>query len=235
VRSGRLPALASDLVPFADGRVALTGSIATSGRIGYPVHLLTAKSELDRSFGTSERFHPIDSRGVVERSLSPAMHSPGTVWVGWRNQYRIELWDTTGRRLRAIDRKPEWFVPWATENAGGLDRERPQTTLLAVQEGRDGVLWTLSVVPDQAWRPDPAPRRRERPAKDNYFDTVKHIDYVLEAIDLRTNAVLATRRVPDHMLAGFVRGARDVRLFGKRQLASGIIVIDVWKLSLGQS
>jgi hypothetical protein len=83
--------------------------------------------------------------GDCGERLFRASRTPGLVWSGPQNMYRLELHDTLGKLVRRIVREVEWFEPWGGEGSRQRDDSpvgmfrRPR--MFGVSETEDGILW----------------------------------------------------------------------------------------------
>ena len=65
-------------------------------------------------------------------------------------EYRLEQWDTAGRRLKAFLRRPPWFQPYDTLLARSPEYP-PSPVVAAIREDRAGRLWSTVLVADSQW------------------------------------------------------------------------------------
>ncbi len=142
-------------------------------------------------------------------------------------EYRIEQWDTAGRKRQEIVRRSDWFRPHRrapTYRPG----EVPPPRLNAIRQDRSGRLWTLSTVADPDW--ESAFERSDRAQEGVEFsgDLNRYFDTVIEVIDLAAGRVLASRKVDDYLIVF----ASDDLVVSSRLTAEAIPKIDIWRVRL---
>lgn len=117
--------------------------------------------------------------------------------VRWVGTYRIELWDAMGRHLMTFQRETSWFPDNDTWHQPDPDHP-PNPHVMAVwpDAERPEVLWIATSVPDRRWRE--ALGRSQRAEGQVYYpvlDQERAYDTMIEAIDLSSGVLLASRRV----------------------------------------
>jgi len=189
-------------------------------RMGLPLHVLEPDGTIVRSFGAVEHLHvsrETDMNGF--RAVAPVRDHPARVWSARRNAYTIEQWDTTGRHLLTIVRRPDWFEPWL-EPRRSTHPEPPKPYLSEVWEDSLGRLWVWILVADprwEAWRPGARVRTDEE----------QH-DVILEIIDPVAGRLLASIRTPGPLH----RMLTDGLSMTERQDESGYVFKDIWRVSI---
>ena len=115
--------------------------------------------------------------------------SEGVLWVAPRNAYELANYSVVGPKFeptnRVYRRQAEWFQPWTERSPDG--RPRPSIMQIAFGPEDPTLLWVAISVADAEW----APRRPQRSSKE-LIDS--QYDSILEVIDVKSGAVLATRR-----------------------------------------
>lgn len=218
IRSRALPIAfqVRSAVAVADGELLLQGSIRTPDRVGYPFHLWTNR-------GLSSFGRPIDpyvhNAYDSERRITRAGSS--TFWSSQVTRYVLELWSKGEQRQRVLERKVPWFAPWSPTD--GSDRPsgsppRPTVGAISVDSVTDQ-MWVLLRVPMQG-QASTAPTRPDGPAT-----FARQVDAIIEVIDLRTNQVLVSQRVPS-VFNGFVAPGMLAEL---RQGDDGEVAVHVWQ------
>jgi hypothetical protein len=170
----------------------LNAILPTADRAGYPLHALRRDGRLD-SFGAEIPEYRGDLAYLNVRRLAPGEGS--TVWAAAVHEYRIELWNDEGTKVREFRRDVEWFRPWDGPARGSPGDVPPNPETHAVWLDGD-FLWVMIRVPQQNWRPLPGGRRTaeggarfvDGQERDLVWDTM------IEIIDLRRNEVVATKR-----------------------------------------
>jgi hypothetical protein len=194
------------------GDLIASGTVATRDAVGYPLHRVGIDGEVRASFGSdAPRVGP-----GLDPDLRKLARTPGGVWAGFLQRYRIERWTLEGRRELTLVRDAPWFEPYA--RARPAPGEPPRPTLMALREDARGRLWTLVRVADPAWERatvypvDSALRRRDPVAQ---YDLAELYDTIVEVFDVRCGTLLLSERLPmlvagflddDHLLEWRVRG-----------------------------
>jgi hypothetical protein len=135
-----------------------------------------------------------------------AARTPGLIWSGPQNIYRLEQHDTLGKLIKRITREVAWFEPWGGEterrdNSGPLDMFAVPR-FFGVGEADDGTLWTHVVglydTPREQLMIQP-----DRPeGQAALFNLIKTR---IEAIDPTNNQVLGSMNMP-HLTLPLGRG-----------------------------
>jgi hypothetical protein len=180
-----------------------------------------------RSFGSRTAIYRPDAPYLIQRALHAI---PGTgVWIAHRTQYVLEFWHDTHDLDAVLVRDADWFRPYLerANNAGPDDPPRPYlrdvyvrgdtaVTLISVASREFGqLLEPRDTTPEGmvVWDYDPCER---------LFDTV------IEHIDILRGTLLHTTRVNECL----ERFLPDGRVVGRREVAGGVPVLDIWSLHL---
>lgn len=70
--------------------------------------------------------------------------TPGSIWSGPLNTYRVENHDLSGLLLRRFVREVSWYPPWGLREIQAPDIvvELGRPRLVGVRQGGDGIVWT---------------------------------------------------------------------------------------------
>ncbi len=181
------------------GHIVANIHFADSPRVGVPVHVIDRNSgTILASFGRDDD-ETFDSRaawaGWREIAVSPA----GTIWTARRNAYRLEEWDAHGRKLRSLERRVNWFVPYSVRTRLS-PTEAPQPHVERIHMDSDGRLWVFIAVPAADWRRSVV-ARRPSPGILPGFEPVSLsgiYDTIVEIIDTSSGSVIASARLADY-------------------------------------
>jgi hypothetical protein len=221
VRASPYPANTVQHVHLPDGRMIVSARITSPDKIGLPLHLLSPLGEIVNSFGSEAPSVPAGSSNVSQmRALSPQPGRPDVIWAVHSTRYEIEQWSISGRLLLRMVRQAEWFEPWLRHEPGVV---RPQVIQARVDSLRR--MWVWALIPDSSGR-GPVATVGSRPSLYAQFNA--RYDSVLEVIDLASGRLIAAHQTAE---PGFTIVADDVML-SQRELASGHIVRDVWKVRI---
>ena len=187
VRTQRLPNFPS--FALDDGRFVVTDQLE-SGRGERPLLLMGKDGALVGSFGPEIPSGRPPQRLFERRLGAPARD--GGVWAVAPGRYTLERWDAATGALRAsIPIHTAWFAETAAWPAD--ERVRPPAVIESLWEDRDGLVWFLIRVADSHWKP------RAQPNVERAVDAVEYdqtYDWMVEVVDPRSGAVLASRRYP---------------------------------------
>ncbi|HYW09515.1 MAG TPA: hypothetical protein VE913_21315 [Longimicrobium sp.] len=204
-----------------------SGTVATRDGIGYPLHFLSPKGDVVRSFGTdSPDVSP--SAPPSLRKLAPA--GAGRFWAGELTRYRVERWTADGRRDAVIEREVPWFPAYA--RMGQQRGEAPKPLLMAVRQDSAGRLWTVVRVADPRWseaRAAPVDSSLARRSPLAPYDLNQIYDTVVEVFAPGCTRPAASQRFPQ-LFAGFLD---DRHLVEWRVLnANAPARLGVWRIEL---
>lgn len=209
------------VVPFAvsrllSGTLMMNGSIATAERIGFPLHLMDTSGAI-RSFGTLNPVLRPGATALGMRKLWPS--SQGGVWVAHASRFQFEHYDVTGRMTGHWSRPVDWFLPHDGSQLLGPEEKPPSPRLSAIAEDAQGLIWILVAVPDPRYREAFAthmgPGRIDIVNRDLLSDTI------IEIYDLRAGALLATKRIPQALLAVIGQDGNGLQAVGEKRTEMG--------------
>lgn len=185
----QLPGGIRKWTPLSGSMIAVSGNIPTRGSSGFPLHLLD-RGTLRFSFGDDTTTFGRGQVSAFNRHLAPALH--GHIWVARRFPYRIELFSSDGKFLRAISRDVSWFPDKEYVSVGGPQVAPPPPQITGLFDDQKGGLWVYLLVPDAEWRPGHretirsgvhAGDTRPETVLDPFFDTI------IERIDAASGGV----------------------------------------------
>lgn len=229
VRTTPVPQFAEAAIT-GDGRLLVTGSIATRESAGLPVHLVASNGTILRSFGDDDML--VTARGNerrrLYRSITPARG--GGYWVSPMTQYTIERWTDKLTHESTFKRAVDWFPPLPLDAVlGSPEVQRPHTLLRSVWEEPSGVVLVNIGVAAVNWRPTAVESGGESTVTP-VSELGKYIDTILEAVDPRAATVLATLRVRG--ILGQV--GNGPYLWSVRHGANGSVAVDVLRMEYVQ-
>jgi hypothetical protein len=179
-------------VVLANGAWLLQGLVNSHAGIGLPFHTLPKFADTLHSFGAvpGEQFI---WRSVYDEMRRLAVVGDTVLWSARLPHYLLEQWNINGTPLKVIERKADWFTPWTwtpgRETDVRIAPPDPHVSGLAVDSA--GLLWVAVQIRDTAWKPG---QRSE--AAVSTAEYARSIDTMIEVIDPRRPALLASRRVP---------------------------------------
>lgn len=156
-------------------------------------------------------------RDCNRRNLRSA-RTAGQVWAFLRNRYYIERVDLGGAVLSRLTRRAEWFPPLERDNRD----DGTEARFSSLYEDASGLLWIFVSVPENRAGANQPDRAVPTPA-----DYERRWATMVEVIDPRTGALLASRRFPQ-MLGAIAGGGA----FTMDELADGRVVYRVWDLRI---
>jgi hypothetical protein len=194
-----------DALVVSESLSVVNGRITTREGAGHLLHAQDHSGRIIHSFG--------ETQGGYRADVSPNVHvrrlaktSSGDIWAAHRTRYQIDQWSVDGQLRRTIVRNATWFPPHLDQRTRTPEPNHPpQPHVMAVREDDQERLWILIQVADTGWAG--AVRSAETLIRPEGRSTLlvqdRAYDSVVEVIDLRTGALLASRRF-DQFLSAFV-------------------------------
>jgi hypothetical protein len=142
-----------------------------------------------------------------------------TVWVAYRDRYQLERYSWVGSLLSTIRRVAPWFEEYRPSS------DPPRTVVSDVVLDSLGYLWVLTTVLEDDWRES---LERAREDRDPVGVNDRVWDSIVEVIDPRGGAVVARRRLDQHMQRFPAPGV----LFSYAETDVGVPQISLWRLRL---
>lgn len=179
-----------DVLP--DGRLVFNSVFYSAESAGLPLHLISERGRLVRSFGAVDQAYRADDQIGLARQIAA---TESGVWSAPLHDYRIELWSLNGDLVKTLDREVDWFESTEFEKGRGVRRDKPPRCQVAeFRIDERGLMWTMVWVPDPEWKESIYVTKDERGGErllanhDDYHDTV------IEVIDPETGRVLVSQR-----------------------------------------
>ncbi len=174
-----------------DGSGVFAAFIPTPQLAGYLLHDLDAEGSRTRSHSLSRLPFREDLRDLFDRDVSLSTDA-ARYWVNHRREYAFAHCRFGTESCRLYLRPARWFpapsmIVW-TEVMG---TQPPPPQMWGVSQDSQGYVWSLTWVADERWR---SAVKLETRTEYRIVDFDRYYDTILEAIDPRTNAVVARRR-----------------------------------------
>src|SRR5688572_825976 len=200
IHTWNLPAsVAWDAVAVQNGMVVL--NVNPEPRPPSAPLVLVDSTGIRKSFGGDAGIVPGEDRPYLAwRKLSPSRE--GGVWSIPINEFRLEAWSFAGKKLKEIVRKPPPFERWLSPVAPGSGRPS-QSSVSALQQDDDGLLWVLLRVPDPRWRGTVEEVQTPEGKTTVPTDPNDVYDTLVEVIDPASGTLLVSQRLQVD-LRGFV-------------------------------
>jgi hypothetical protein len=181
-----------DALVYNDTTIVINAVDLRRDRIGPLAHVVTP-SGIISSFAADPEGYRFDLEFAASRLFA---RSPSGIWIAERTRYRISEYTVDGQQRQNIERRVPWFEPHVT-SPGKPGRNGPAAFIIDIQE-QGGLLWVMIAVADRNWRAatEGTSARQAYSNENGYFDTI------IEVLDSRTGAFVASTRV-DEFLAGF--------------------------------
>jgi hypothetical protein len=193
---------------------------------GIPLHVVGPGGRVLRSFGENREGYRYDLGAAMMRYLAPA--GPSRVWSAYASEYRIERWHVTGQLELAYRRETAWFDKPNYRGVYPDPSQPPDPWLIGVQQDGDGLLWVAVLVGDPEWHEGVLPEKNDEGTYFSTPDPTNFQDTMIEVIDPRTHAVIATTRV-DFVVKSFID---DQHLAAYRESDVGVPTVEVWRFSV---
>lgn len=196
--------------PLRGDSLLLSGYSTRPGLFGMGAHVIGPDGRRVRSCGAPDGPIMAEAPNRVERRL--AVENSGNVWIASQQEYRIELWNMSGRRLSTLSTN-EWFEP---ETPPAESPSPPRAQLVSLQQDAEGLLWVqLSVPGDEWWRA--VVRDRSQPHGWRTVDRQLWTERLFDVIDPESGRLFARRQSP----------GRFTRLFGTSEALVGRAELDM--------
>lgn len=218
------PAVVSPVL-LSDGKQTRTG--IRPPMVGLPPRLLSWDAVPVAEFGP--RFAQSQAREGMG-AFAPA--DSGRIWYANGVRYEIKLVGRDGKTVRTLARNVSWF-PVDTSNGGFPWVTPPPTSIRAMSQDREGLLWVLIDRANKDWAkhrpPSPPIMRPGMPV--SMMPTIRLDEIwecVLEVLDPVTGALIASTE-----LGGDVRRFVAPRtLYQQAEDSTGLITLQIWKAAL---
>jgi hypothetical protein len=197
----------------------------TPSGAGYPLQLVDLDGRIVRPLGAVLPEYLPNEPYRYQRPTSESAEGT-TVWTIGRGDYLMELWDTTGNRLAALQRDVDWFEPYVRGRDPSPTGPPPLPAVGLFTADSLENLWIAVRVPSDNWREV----MLSDPNWEYDWGTVQRMrDWILEVIDTRTGDLLASQRLEDVEAALFV--GEDL-LVAYREDGLGYPFLDVFQLQI---
>jgi hypothetical protein len=223
----RLQSTSAPAVLMTGGRIATNMDTRQGHSLGPVLQILTPDGAILHAFAEEARTFTrwVDSWWAM-KTLGPSRDG---FWSGTMAfEYRVEKWDSGGRLVRRLLRRPSWFLPYDTLTAATPERA-PTPYLMRVREDANGLLWTTLQVADSQWAEgfDSNPVRGEGGVMHyRVRDAEKVLDSYIEVIDPRSGQLVLSRRF-DGRFSYLINDS----LVGKSiELANGAPAVEVYQV-----
>jgi len=216
-----------ELDEMENGRLVMAEDSHRGPQLGLPLHYLEGGKRV-LSFGAEPEEYPGRYSDLMWRSLAPS--PDGTLWTSRMTQYLLEQWDSTGRRLRAIERHIRWFEP---HSEFGIDFDDPSKEpgpgVRGLRVDEAGRIWVAVHTSDRRWKDALGQvegmygRQTTGSTDDNVY-----MDTMVEVIDPVENTLLASARFDPALR--LVAGTSYAWAY--RQDERGYPFVDLYRLTL---
>ncbi len=135
----------------------------------------------------------------LKRHLAPRNQT--SFWSLHGTDYRIDLWNTSGRLIESLYRDAPWFERRTMRSSAHLTP--PPGELKGLAADPDGLLWVLLSIADPEWMgyDFPAVESGSYPGRNRHLEDGVY-DSVLEVVDPSLGAVIARAQYDDYF-SGF--------------------------------
>lgn len=215
-----------------DGSGVMAAIVPSSGLIGFTLHAFDTHGVRTKSFGLSALPYREDLRELFVRELARGVAN-GSFWEAHRREYAfgrcVQGQDVCRLYTRSVSwfPKPDLMNPWDHDIVGDHPPP-PPARLVGVSQDDPRYVWTVSRVPDAAWR---SGVRIGTQQEYQVTDANRFFDSIIERIDLVERRVVATTRI-DEAIWKFV-GPDDA--FYYKEDARGVGKVEVVRFQLAGS
>jgi hypothetical protein len=207
------------------GNIAISGSISTREKAGFPLHFLSSTGVVFRSVSPGT---PMSLGYVALQAELIARAAAGGFWSVDQDRHVIRHWDSQGQIIGELRNRPSWFsdrTPYPTVVSMS---EPPLPQVVAMRERRNGHLLVLSLVAGRHWKSglqQRVGRFGKRVATVEDFD--KYVDTMIEDIDSTTGRATASRRL-DGFFPYIVDDSEIAHVVPSPHSSSA--VVEIWRL-----
>ncbi len=179
-----VPVQMGDGLVLRGDTMVLAEPISNRDAFGLPMHLVTRDGIRVRSFGSDDR--TVDPQFITPQLRLLAPNSDSSFWVGRRDRYRIELWNTAGVMERALEPEREWF-PRMVADPGDPAIVRPTTQMLGISRDVHGHLLVLIIRAPEDWKAvKPVDGQSDPP------EWITRYELVVEVLDEETGVLMSS-------------------------------------------
>lgn len=208
-----------ELLP--DTTILINGVIPTPNGVGRWVHAWHPTSGILWSLADDQELY---RRNTELRPL--AVDGEG-VWVAWGfDRYEVSRY-VDGHLQRRLRPTRTWFEDYKVQPPprGGSNDDmsvvwRPKARIWDIHV-TNNILWVIGSTADPRWRESRV---------DGWYNASRYIDSIIEAFDVRTGALLASRRVDDEV--SFFESFIDDGLLAGVELYEYGATVSVWEVNL---
>ncbi len=176
-----------------DGRMVVNEHQRTPAGAGYPLQVVDREGQIVRPLGSVRPEYRLGEPYKYQRPTSVGADG-ATVWTIGRGDYLMELWDTTGNRLAALQREVEWFEPYVLGRDITPNGPPPLPAVGLFSADGAGRLWVAVRVPSDNWR---AVMLADPDWEYNWGTVQKMRDWILEVVDAGTGDLIVSQDLPD--------------------------------------
>ena len=208
-----------DVVELPGNRFVLANPYATGQLPMYPLHVMDAEGQIDRSFGTDEPESDPRRDWRVRRAIASA--TGGGFWAAHHYNYVLDRYDDRTELVNTLRRITDWF-PEIQAPSSSLS-ERPNPFILAVRDDGLGHLWVLVAVPEPDW--EEAIPSGAAGATEGRVDTDALLGTRLEVLDTESGDLIAHLYTNDLLNIFLENGA----IVGYAENGRGVPIVTVWR------
>lgn len=210
----RLSYPASNALVLGAGEMIVASPTIVGGTVISFQSIRLNREGASRTFGPGVDLQTPDVYSRAFRRI--ALGAQGLLWALGNFRYEIELWRQDGSLVRTLVRDAPWFGRPTVQSSPSTIR----SIVMGMAE-TEGVLWTSTFVPK-----DPGRRNRDERITNALSNDM--YDTVIEAIDVSTGDLLATRRISGAM-RGFFENSLVVSSTEDDQ---GVPYLHIWNVAL---
>ncbi len=203
----------------------MNAQMAGADEFRFPVHVIDRNGGVLSSFGNDSG--PVRASNFFQFERAIARGHDSTVWVAHRNQYQIEHWTANGELLRTFVNRRDWFDRY-DEFRVRDESNPPLPEVRALSEISPDIVMVLIWVSATDWPAGTEERFGHGVRSLGVVDFNRAYDTIIEAIDVKSGRLLASRRV-DPAIAGFLN---DNHVFSYREDEEGKPSTALWQVNL---
>lgn len=229
VRQFTLPHQVTSAAMLPNGDIAANVHSEDALRTGIPVRVFDRRSGAIRSSMGRRPLERVAANEAWAGWREVAVSPRGTIWTASRNRYVLEEWDREGNKLREIERRVPWFLPYA-KRIDLSPSNAPQPSVSRLHVDGAGRVWVFVEVAATEWRRGVVARRPMPGIVPGYEPRSLSALYhtMVEVIDPDGRAVLASQRLPA-LAWGMLS---DDLIYTDAQSDEGVPRFQLWRVQL---
>ncbi len=212
---------------WSDSSLITNGLLTDADGMGFALQELDTRGQRMRIF--DEVREPLSVENTIPVIRVLANSRAGTIWSAKPYTFEFVLLSAQREPVVRLKRSAPWAsaLPSGAQPTDGVFDRPPTATVRAIWEDAHGLLWVISTIPDERWRPGPSFaewREKRTPLRAPH----EFLSSVVDVIDPVRGVLVSTRTVRQQLLYSVSDGI----VASYREDAAGTPVVELWQLNL---